>query len=210
MSKLTPKQQTFAQEYLASLNATQAAIRAGYSVKTAYSQGQRLLKNVEVQAVIQGIRAKLIQKTDIAIERILEEYRRIAFSDIRSVMEWSKTRITLKDSGELTDEDSAMIAEISETTSQHGGSIKIKLHDKLRALEGIRKMLGFDTPVKQELPDSPDGEVLVRTWMDFLLLAQTADPAKVRALEDRVFSGATGEVIDGPVDLGGEPDGTDS
>src|SRR5690606_24873160 len=45
---LTPKQAAFAREYLVDLNATQAAIRAGYSEKTAYSQGQRLLKNAEV------------------------------------------------------------------------------------------------------------------------------------------------------------------
>jgi len=52
MAKLTRKQQRFADEYLVDANATQAAIRAGYSEKTAYSQGQRLLKNVEVKKYI--------------------------------------------------------------------------------------------------------------------------------------------------------------
>lgn len=47
---MTPKQQRFIDEYLIDLNATQAAIRAGYSEKTAYSMGSRLLKNVEIQA----------------------------------------------------------------------------------------------------------------------------------------------------------------
>lgn len=63
---LTPKQAAFAREYLVDLNATQAAIRAGYSEKTAYSQGQRLLKNAEVQAAIakaQAQRAKRLQLT---------------------------------------------------------------------------------------------------------------------------------------------------
>ena len=53
MAKLTRKQQRFADEYLVDANATQAAIRAGYSEKTAYSQGQRLLKNVEVKKYIE-------------------------------------------------------------------------------------------------------------------------------------------------------------
>ncbi|MDL4842824.1 terminase small subunit [Aquibacillus rhizosphaerae] len=53
MAKLTARQQMFIDEYLIDLNATQAAIRAGYSEKTAYSQGQRLLKNVEVHARIE-------------------------------------------------------------------------------------------------------------------------------------------------------------
>lgn len=52
-TKLTAKQQRFCDEYLVDLNATQAAIRAGYSEKTAYSQGQRLLKHVEVKAYIE-------------------------------------------------------------------------------------------------------------------------------------------------------------
>ncbi len=53
MAKLTRKQQRFADEYLVDANATQAAIRAGYNEKTAYSQGQRLLKNVEVKKYIE-------------------------------------------------------------------------------------------------------------------------------------------------------------
>lgn len=53
MAKLTPKQKRFCEEYLIDLNATQGAIRAGYSQKTAYSTGQRMLKNVEVQNYIQ-------------------------------------------------------------------------------------------------------------------------------------------------------------
>jgi len=53
MAKLTRKQQRFADEYLVDANATQAAIRAGYSEKTAYSQGQRLLKKVEVKRYIE-------------------------------------------------------------------------------------------------------------------------------------------------------------
>jgi len=52
MAKITRKQKRFADEYLIDLNATQAAVRAGYSEKTAYSQGQRMLKNVEVKKYI--------------------------------------------------------------------------------------------------------------------------------------------------------------
>lgn len=61
---MNDKQRRFVQEYLVDLNATQAAIRAGYSAKTAYSQGQRLLKHVEVAAAI----AKGKQKRSDALE----------------------------------------------------------------------------------------------------------------------------------------------
>lgn len=53
MGRLTPKQNRFVEEYLIDLNATQAAIWAGYKERIAYSQGQRLLKNVEIQNEIQ-------------------------------------------------------------------------------------------------------------------------------------------------------------
>ena len=65
---MTPKKKFFADEYLVELNATQAAIRAGYSEKTAYSQGQRLLKDVDVKSYIQNRMAEkeeeLIAKQD--------------------------------------------------------------------------------------------------------------------------------------------------
>jgi phage terminase small subunit len=59
MTKLTPKQLKFIDEYLIDMNATAAAERAGYSKKTAYSQGQRLLKNVEVAAAIKDEQNKM-------------------------------------------------------------------------------------------------------------------------------------------------------
>lgn len=69
---LTAKQALFVAEYMVDLNATQAAIRAGYSKKTAYSQGQRLLKNVEVQKSI----AKSQQKTQERIEYTADDWRK--------------------------------------------------------------------------------------------------------------------------------------
>lgn len=68
---LTAKQRRFVAEYLVDLNATQAAIRAGYSAKTAYSQGQRLLKNVEVSKVVGAHAANRSEKLDLSAERVL-------------------------------------------------------------------------------------------------------------------------------------------
>jgi phage terminase small subunit len=68
---LTPKQAAFVMEYLKDLNATQAAIRAGYSKKTASSQGERLLRNAEVQAAVTKGREKLAAKVEVTTERVL-------------------------------------------------------------------------------------------------------------------------------------------
>ena len=65
MTKLTPKQQRFVDEYLVDLNATQAAIRAGYSAKTANEQGNRLLANVSVQKAIQEAMSARSERTKI-------------------------------------------------------------------------------------------------------------------------------------------------
>lgn len=72
---LSEKQQTFVREYLVDLNATQAALRAGYSAKTAYSQGQRLLKNVEVAEAIQRVMDERSERTEITADYVLTGIR---------------------------------------------------------------------------------------------------------------------------------------
>jgi phage terminase small subunit len=68
---LTPKQAAFVQEYLVDLNGTQAAIRAGYSPKTANEQAARLLANASVQAAVTKGREKLAAKVEVTAERVL-------------------------------------------------------------------------------------------------------------------------------------------
>lgn len=72
MSDLTPKQQRFVDEYLIDLNATQAAIRAGYSAKTANEQGSRLLANVKISDAVKGAQAARAEKTGITQDYVLK------------------------------------------------------------------------------------------------------------------------------------------
>ena len=72
-SAVTPRSIDFVDEYLVDLNATQAAIRAGYSEKTAYSIGQRLLKNVEVQSMIANRMEERSKRTEITQDRVLTD-----------------------------------------------------------------------------------------------------------------------------------------
>ena len=85
-TKLTKKQQRFCDEYLIDLNATQAAIRSGYSEKTAYSQGQRLLKNVEVKNYLDARMAEkenaLIAKQDEVLKYLTSVLRGESVSEI--------------------------------------------------------------------------------------------------------------------------------
>jgi phage terminase small subunit len=76
--ELTDRQERFCQEYLVDLNATQAAMRAGYSAKTANEQGSRLLANVSVALHIDGLKKKRSESTGITAEKVLTRIDRIA------------------------------------------------------------------------------------------------------------------------------------
>lgn len=79
---MTERQKRFGDEYFIDLNLTQAAIRAGYSEKTAYSAGQRLLKNVEVQKYIQERLKSRQERTEITQDMIIGELHKLGFADI--------------------------------------------------------------------------------------------------------------------------------
>lgn len=87
---LNEKQQKFADEYLIDRNATQAAIRAGYSKSTAYSQGQRLLKHAEVAAFIDKRREDLAERTEITQDRVLQELWAIATADPNDLIQFRR------------------------------------------------------------------------------------------------------------------------
>lgn len=136
---LNERQKRFVQAYLQTLNATQAAITAGYSANTAHSVGPRMLDNAGVKRAIQEGIGKVAAKADITTERILNELARIAFGSMRDIAEWNASGVSFKDSASLTDDAAATISEVTETTNEHGGSLKIKQHDKLKALELLGK-----------------------------------------------------------------------
>lgn len=155
MKTLSLKILRFIDEYLIDLNATQAAIRAGYSAKTAQEQGARLLSNVMVQAVLtERIQARQ-QRTEITQDRVLNELANIAFGNTRNVMTWGPRGVSLKDSKELSPEDAAIVAEASETTNAAGGSLKLKTHDKVKALHLVGLHLGMFVEKKEH--SGPNG-----------------------------------------------------
>ncbi len=161
-AKFTPKQAEFVRQYLVDLNATAAAIRAGYSERTAKSQGQRLLTNVDVSAAIAAAQAEREQRTEITQDRVVSELAKIAFGSARDVMEWGPNGVIFKKSDDLTDDQAAGIAEVSESTTKDGGSLKLKRHDKVKALELLGRHLGmFTDKVKNEIT----GGIAI-TWQD--------------------------------------------
>jgi phage terminase small subunit len=137
------KRQRFVEEYLIDLNATQAAIRAGYSVKRADQSGKQLLSFIEVQNAISAALAERSEKTKITAERVVQELPALAFTDFRKAVVWGPDGVTLLPSDGLSDGEAAIIAEVTETRSESGGSIKAKRYDKLKALELLGRHLGM-------------------------------------------------------------------
>lgn len=154
---LNDKQRLFCQEYLIDLNATQAAIRAGYSEKTAKDIGCENLAKPNIQEFIQELMAKRSEKTEITAERVLNELAKIGFSNIQ---DYIKEGYTLDEICKL-EKDKASAIESVKIKQTHGDypstEVSFKLHDKLAALEKIAKHIGFfsednkqkQIPVKQ-------------------------------------------------------------
>lgn len=138
------RQKLFAHHYVANkFNATQAAISAGYSERTAYSQGQRLLKHVEVDAEIKAAIRSALSETDRMTYEWLVDVDRIQKADLRKVLTWDGSSIRLKSSEELDDDTAYAISEIKETVNEHGGTLTVKLESKTRALELKGKFLAI-------------------------------------------------------------------
>ena len=102
--RLTPKQAEFVRQYLVDLNATQAAIRAGYSERTASKIASELLGKTGVREAIATAQAKREQRTEITADRVVSELAKIAFADPRELMDWGPEGVKLKDSADLTEE----------------------------------------------------------------------------------------------------------
>jgi len=141
--RLRPRQARFVAEYLLDLNATQAAVRAGYGARNAKSQGSRLLKRDDVRAAVDAAIAARARRIEVSQDRVLLEYARLAFSDMRRFMDWGPRGVVLKDGGALDADETACVAEVSESKTAAGGTVRLKLHDKRGALDSLARHLGM-------------------------------------------------------------------
>ena len=105
-----------------------------------------MLKDVEINGLIQKEQQKRAESMDITKDRIVEELAKIAFGDVREIVNWTQGAVMLIPSKEITDKAAAAISEVSNGAF----GIKIKRHDKVRALDSLAKLLGFDKESGEE------------------------------------------------------------
>jgi len=150
---VTPKQARFVSEYLQSLNATQAAVRAGYSPKTAEQQAWQLLQKPLVQqAIVQG-KATQIEQADVSAVRVLQELRSLALVDARDFFDSAGNLKPIKDLSAAQGAALSSFEIIIKNAAAGDGHLdtihKIKLWDKTRALEMLAKHFKLLTEVVQ-------------------------------------------------------------
>lgn len=167
MPKLTDRRKEFVRQYLVDLNATKAAIRAGYSERTAYSVGQRLLKNVEIQRAVAAAQAQRARRVEVTQDYVL--------SNLVEVVERTMQRAPVLDrKGEqVTDEEGRAVWTFDAKNAN-------------RALELLGKHLGiFTDKVKAEVSGPDGGPVQSSMTLDISGMG----PAEIAELARSAFRG---------------------
>ena len=150
MRKLNAKQRRFVEEYKIDWNATQAAIRAGYSPDTAGQKGYDLLKIVEIQAALAESEQRCLEATDIKTEEVLRELKLMGFARVSDVFDSDADgTIKLKPFDSMNEYGKALISEITVTNRKtdfgETQTVRVKLADRARPLELLGKRLRLFT-----------------------------------------------------------------
>lgn len=158
---LTPKQRIFVLEYLRTFNATQAAIAAGYSKKTAYAIGWENLRKPEIQTAIKRAKEQFTEELGLDVKRIIAEWMKLAFADTGDYVNFGSREFPLqtkkgdpvldKDGNQLTGTqnfvnlvnsdviDTSVISEVKEGKD----GFSVKLYNKIEALKQLEKYTDY-------------------------------------------------------------------
>jgi phage terminase small subunit len=157
---MNDRQRKFADEYLITNSGTKSAIAAGYSPRTAKVKASQLLVDEEIEAYIIEKRKDVAKKHGVTLDRVIEEYSKIAFFDIREIYDTDGGLISVK---QLDDNSAGAIASVKSLEEWGeddngdrtiiGTSREVKVFDKIRALQDLGKHLGiFEKDNGQKTP----------------------------------------------------------
>jgi len=141
--KLTNKQKKFCQEYIIDLNATQAAIRAGYSKNTARFIACENLTKPNIQQNLAELQAEAAKRNELTVDMIIAELKELGFSNIADFMDKGKMLpLTKVKKDRLKAVSQVKLTRTSNDDSERE-TIEFKFYDKLSALDKLAKHLGF-------------------------------------------------------------------
>lgn len=187
--ELTDKQERFAEEYLVDLNVTAAAIRAGYTARSAGQTGHKLMKNDQIAALIQAGRERISTTVEVTQDAIAAELALLGFSNMLDYITIGKDGDAYVDLSNLTREQAAAIAsvEVEDWVEGRNGDardvrkVRFKIADKRGALMELAKLLGF-VKTRHEVTGKDGGPLLVGP------VTETPDELRARAAQ---LAGAT-------------------
>jgi len=169
--KLTPRQKRFVQEYLVDLNATQAAIRAGYSQKGAETRGSELLRNRKVAAAVRVAKEKREERTEVTADKIVRELAQIAFNDMANYLTIDEDGVPRLDFSRMPEGATKDIQELTQDIHVEGRGdeaepvkrTRFKLYSRLDAL---KKLLDHVAPPRasMELTGKDGGPLTFAEW----------------------------------------------
>jgi len=172
------RQRRFVREYAKGCSGAEAARRAGYLTRHASQTADRLLRHPEIRAAIEQRAASRERRLLVTADRVLEEYARIAFADIRNYATWGPDGIALRPPAEIAAADAAAIAEIVAPGGASGRGARIRLHDKKAALQALARHLGLFEPRASAVDPQArlaEAERLRQLLMDRLAALAAAD-----------------------------------
>lgn len=151
MAELSVKQRLFVSEYLKDKNATQAAIRAGYSANGAEVQGHRLLRMVKIAAAVEKSLQKVLDRNELTQDKVVQELMLLGFANMADYMREGPDGTPYVDFTAMTREKAAALQEVTVDTFVEGKGedartvkrIKFKLYDKRATLIDLGKHLGM-------------------------------------------------------------------
>ena len=137
-SRWTEKQRRFVSEYVIDLNATQAAVRAGYSERTAPQIGSENLRKPHIAAAIEEELAARAARTQVTSDEVVRELRRIGMARLDHAVSWDNERLVLVPSEQLSQDTAAAVASVDR--GKYGP--RIRMHDKVKALQLLGEHTG--------------------------------------------------------------------
>jgi len=149
---LSEKDHAFVSQYMLDFNQKAAAERLGYEQPS--TAADRFMKKPGIQMELMKRREAVAKRSEVTVDRVLEEYARIAFSDLTDFVTYENGKVIVHNTDEI---DGAILEELSEGPN----GVKIKLHSKMKALEMLAKYVGVNRE-KIEL-SGPEGKELIDT-----------------------------------------------
>jgi len=144
LTEMSERQRMFCHKYLETFSSRKAAIAAGFPEEEALQIGRKLLAKESVINYIREVNELRFKEARVSVRRIVEEFAKIAFSDITDYIDYDGETLTVKDLIQVKNPEvikSLKVKTLEVGGERYGQEVTIELHDKIKGLEALAKHL---------------------------------------------------------------------